>query len=274
MREVIVGFDSAWADNPKVPGAICALVFEDGRLREFHEPRNVGFSTALTFVSGIVQEEDYLLVAVDQPIIVANLTGSRPCERVAATLISRLQGGVQPGRRSGGGARFFGDDAPIWRFLDGARLETNAYAARSAVSGRYAVEVFPALSLPFIEPEFHRRGLAAKYNPAKPRKFRLDDWQMVCSAAAGLAGSLEIGALAGWLSAMKLEARPSKGDQDCLDAALCLLIGLKWRRGRSDETFIVGCGEHGYILAVGAPREVEGLQRAALERGVPFNTPW
>lgn len=73
----IIGFDSAWTDNPKKPGAVC-------------------------------------VIRLDQPTIVPNLTGSRPVDKVTGSLISWVGCGVQPASRAKKG--MFDDAAPIWRF--------------------------------------------------------------------------------------------------------------------------------------------------------------
>jgi hypothetical protein len=39
MREVLIGFDSAWTDSPKNPGAISAYVLEGRQYETFHPPR-------------------------------------------------------------------------------------------------------------------------------------------------------------------------------------------------------------------------------------------
>ena len=55
------------------------------------------------------------LVALDQPTIVPNAAGARPVERLAASLMGWLGGGVQPANT--GRTGLFCPAAPIWRFL-------------------------------------------------------------------------------------------------------------------------------------------------------------
>lgn len=108
MREAFVGFDSAWAG--KAPGGIACATFEDGRLHAVAEPRLGHFEEAALIIERLRDERGYVLVAIDQPTLVPNETGMRPVERVAATLISSLGGGVQPAFR--GKRATFGSDAP------------------------------------------------------------------------------------------------------------------------------------------------------------------
>ena len=113
-RTTIVGFDSAWADNPRAPGAICCLRLQGSVVLSFGEPELASFSQALAYAQQEHAGSDLCLVALDQPTIVPNLAGSRPVDRVAGSLISWLGGGVQPAHRSKLG--MFADAAPIWRF--------------------------------------------------------------------------------------------------------------------------------------------------------------
>ena len=92
--DIYIGFDSAWADNPKAPGAICAVGTEDGGPVRFYEPQPVSFDQALRFIRDVRSDNGTTLVALDQPTVVPNLTGMRPVERVAAALVSWLGGGV------------------------------------------------------------------------------------------------------------------------------------------------------------------------------------
>ena len=59
---------------------------------------------------------DYVLIAVDQPTVVPNDSGARPVESVVASLNGKLGSGVQPANRQR--VEFFGNNAPIWRFID------------------------------------------------------------------------------------------------------------------------------------------------------------
>lgn len=110
----IVGFDSAWTDNPKAPGAICVIRLDGDGAHLYLAPRLASFAEALAVIERERKEAQKCLVALDQPTIVPNLTGSRPVDRVAGSLISWIGGGVQPASRSKKG--MFDDGAPIWRF--------------------------------------------------------------------------------------------------------------------------------------------------------------
>ena len=181
IHEAFVGFDSAWAGN--APGGIASASFSQDRLIETRLPEPAGFDCAAAIIEDLQSTHDFVLVAIDQPTIVPNQTGSRPVDRVAASLISRLRGGVQPanqgktksGRTIQSKVRMFGPDAPIWRFLRRINAVQNPPESRSALSGLHVIEVFPALALPALEPAILERKRAARNNPANRRRFSFPD---------------------------------------------------------------------------------------------------
>ncbi len=266
MREVLVGFDSAWANNPKKPGAIAALVLS-GPVATFHEPRLATFQQALSFIDELSEPADYLLLAIDQPTVVPNHEGSRPVDRVAASLVSRLGGGVQPARRGGMAAPMFGDDAPIWTFLAAFGAMQDPVGARGATVGRFVMEVFPAMALPAMVPALWRRKRAAKYNPAAS-KFVPSDWPLVAEGMAAFVRCLEAGPLADWLAAEAVRTKPRKADQDRLDAAICLAIALAWRYGPAESTLQIGDARLGLMATIVSPETRAVLAAAALARDV------
>ena len=273
MREAFIGFDSAWTDNRRNPGAICAVILDDDQPPVFHPPRLVTFDQAAEFVLQTNCGCDYALIAIDQPTVVPNEHGMRPVERVAASLISKLKGGVQPARRSGLGASMFGDGAPIWRFLDCIGATQDPMAARGAASGVFVMEVFPALALPGMIPEIWERGHGAKYNP-KARLFKPSDWPLVClgvEAHASATGRAEIARHAEGLAALPA---PTKADQDKLDALICLLIGLGWRQLPAQDGLVLGDGDSGYIVTTVSPATRSWLVATASSKGTPVDASW
>ena len=90
-----VGFTPAWTDNPKAPGAIAAIRLGSDGAPAFHPPRLVRFDEAREAIRGISATATFTLVALDQPTIVVNASGVRPVERVVASPISWMGGGVR-----------------------------------------------------------------------------------------------------------------------------------------------------------------------------------
>ena len=67
--------------------------------------------------------------------------------------------------------------------------------------------------------------------------------------------------------------RPSKADQDKLDAAICLVVALLWRRGLSDRVAMIGDVRKGYMVTVVCGKTRAVLQQAVRKKGVPFEQP-
>jgi predicted RNase H-like nuclease len=273
MREVLIGFDSAWTDSSKNPGAIAAYVLESGQPTTFCPPCLVTFEAAFHFIGKWTAEADYALIAIDQPTVVPNHDGSRPVDRVAGSLVSKLRGGVQPARRGGMGASMFGESAPIWSFLAAVGAIQNPIQARHAEAGRFLMEVFPALALPAIVPEIWQRGRAAKYNP-RAKKFEPLDWPIVASGVAAFARSFGASDLANWMEEHATCMTPRKADQDRLDAAICLTIALAWRHGPRGGTLLIGDERTGYMATVISPQTRAVLVEAAAKLGVAVDQVW
>ncbi|MBV1829936.1 DUF429 domain-containing protein [Komagataeibacter sp. AV436] len=270
--DIYVGFDSAWTDNPKAPGAICAVSIKNGYPVQFHAPRLVSFDQALAFIRNVRRAPDdsgTTLIALDQPTIVPNLTSMRPVERAVASLVSWLGGGVQPSNRQRKG--MFCDDSPIWRFLNALQAREHPEEARLATNGLYLIEVFPALALASFGDGYFGRLSAPKYNPARTKNFHLDDWNRVVATAAQQAHLLGCKELAEWCHACGKIARPRKQDQDKLDAALCALIALHWRLRPREESVLLGDLDTGYMVLPASPEVRDYLTEPARKRSVPID---
>ena len=283
MVEAFVGFDSAW--GVKNSGAIAYAVFDGDNLETISLPQLADFPDATRIINMLGRECDYVLVAIDQPIIVPNPNGSRPVDLVARSIMAQLRSAAQSASRNR--EAMFGDNAPVWGFI--SRIgppeyagwttdlaENHAFvnfeAARDAADQPHLIEVYPALALPALEPAFMLRAEAARYNPERP-KFSLDDWGLVCGAVALWGNQLGLQALAEWAGEMvqpwdALE-EPVKRHQDKIDAALCLIIALKWRRNLNDVSVIGDLGT-GYIVTPTSVEIIGILQAACHERGVNF----
>jgi predicted RNase H-like nuclease len=267
--DTLIGFDSAWTDNMKAPGAITAVTLQDGSVVGWHPPRLVSFDRALAFIQEVRSSDGVTVIALDQPTIVANATGMRPVERAAASLISWLGGGVQPSntRRIG----MFCKDAPIWRFLTALGAQEDPEAPRTARNGLFVMEVFPAIALPSLHPEFFGRLAAPRYNPGRRKTFKLADWNRVAAAVAAEAEALGCAGLAEWCQRTGEAPRPAKADQDMLDAALCALIAVIWRQRPREQSLLLGDLSSGYMVMPVTPAVRVRLCEAARRIGVAVN---
>ena len=267
--DTFIGFDSAWTDNPKSRGAICAVSMKGRVSAKFYPPRLATFDEALTFIREVRDEDGNTLIALDQPTVVPNLVGMRPVERAAAALVGWLGGGVQPANRARKG--MFCDASPIWRFLTGLECVQDPERARDAADGLYLIEVFPALALASLDPGFFARLGAPKYNPGRRKTFRADDWVRVAGAAAREANSFDCIELANWCCEAGKIAHPRKADQDKLDSAICLLVGLRWRLKSRDLSLLLGDLAKGYMVLPASSDVREYLRAPAAKHSVAID---
>jgi predicted RNase H-like nuclease len=263
----IIGFDSAWADNPKAPGALCKIRIDGAGLRSLVPPALVSFDQALATIEA--ETAPLRIVALDQPTLVPNATGMRPIDRVAASLISWLGGGVQPANRSKIG--MFDDTAPIWRFKTRLGAAEDPEASRSAVAGLFLMEVFPALALPSFDRAFCGRLLGPRYNPARRKTFTLSGWHAVIAAVRRLAIAEQIIGLTEWADELATIPIPRKADQDRLDAVLCALIGLHWHTAVRATSIMLGDRTSGYMIAPASIEVRARLEAAAAACGVSID---
>lgn len=133
------------------------------------------------------------------------------------------------------------------------------------------MEVFPALALAAMNPLFFGRLAAPRYNPARRRTFRPAAWTDVAETAAGQAAAFACHEMADWCRAVAKIERPSKADQDRLDACLCALVALGWRRRPRDQSILLGDLSAGYMVLPASPDLRARLASAAGRVGVPVD---
>jgi len=263
--ESIVGFDSAWSGRNK--GAICALICDGHQVIEFLPPRQTTFDEAETFIASQCREGDFCLVAIDQPTIVPNLAGSRPVDRVAASLMGFIGGAAQRANRSKKG--MFDDDAPIWGFKSRLGATERPEDSKVSAAGLFIIEVYPALALTAIHPGFCDRLCHPKYNPSK-RNFQIAHWSGVIDAIALYADTVELTKVRDWARNLNKKMRPTKAEQDNLDSVLCALVAHHWRAKPRADSVLIGDMTAGYIVAPAHAKMRTRLQAAAIKYGVPF----
>ena len=283
MKEAFVGFDSAWAGM--TPGAIAYAIFQ-GDVLEWEElPQLASFPQAAAIINNLRGGCDDVLVAIDQPTIVPNQCSCRPVDRVAGSLMGGLRSGTQTASRKK--ENLFGNAAPVWQFIsdigypgysgtkdDGVHNPLVDFeAAKTATAGQTRlIEVYPALALPALEGGFMFRRSAARYNPVNGN-FSLADWRCVCATVHNCARNAGLPQLSQWADGMVKLKSPRKPNQDKIDAAICLLIALWWRKARGDHGLtVIGDRASGYMVTPTSHETREIFQAAARNRGVPIDT--
>jgi predicted RNase H-like nuclease len=141
-----------------------------------------------------------------------------------------------------------------------------------ATDGLHLMEVFPALALASFDDSFFGRLQAPRYNPARRKTFRTESWLAVISAARQEATHLGCEPLVLWLDGFGCQAAPRKADQDRLDAAICLLIAIRWRLSDREKSVVLGDLRTGYIVAPVSLGVMRRLLTEAGLRGVPVDS--
>ena len=77
--------------------------------------------------------------------------------------------------------------------------------------------------------------------------------------------------LVSWIEEIRANTAPKKEHQDRLDAALCLLIAIRWRLGERGQSVAIGDLKNGYIVAPVSDPVFKRLREVAAERGVPID---
>ncbi len=245
MATLIVGYDSAWTAGKC--GAVTAVALaDDGSTRSLGSPQSANFDTARQVIHRWQQttRPDRTVLLIDQPTIVTGVRNQRPVENLVGSPVSKRRGGVQPAYTNK--ADMFGPDAPIWPFL---KRFGGPADPRGPLDTVQVFETYPVLTLiayGWLLPDSRKTGRLPKYNPEKRKQFRLDDWRFVCMAAADAAGLRGLAQHSEWLTAAATWPRPSKCDQDCLDACICLLVGVDLCSRR--ECLMVGEMPTGYMV--------------------------
>jgi predicted RNase H-like nuclease len=143
MTTLLVGFDSAWTRNNS--GALVGVLHSDDEtIRELGPPVIVDYAAAERVVKNWQAEWSPTVTVqlIDQPTIVKNATGQRTVENIVGSVVSRRYGGMQPASRSR--KEMFGDDAPVWRYLDQFGGPANPLGRHSRTG---VIETYPVLTM-------------------------------------------------------------------------------------------------------------------------------
>jgi predicted RNase H-like nuclease len=247
MTTLLVGFDSAWT-RMKSGAIVGAILHDDDSITELGPPRRVQFEDAAGLI-GWWQEThsaSSTLVLLDQPTIVLNEVGQRPVEHIVCPSVSRRRGGMQPANT--GRTDMFGPAAPVWRFLAGFGGPADPFG--DPPSSTSVLETYPVLAmiaLGWTLPDKERpAGRLPKYNPERRKTFAIADWAHVCRAASTRLAADGAPELAAWAETAATKPKPTKIDQDQLDACICLVSALYVAKRR--DVLFVGCCTTGYII--------------------------
>jgi predicted RNase H-like nuclease len=241
---LLVGFDSAW--TARNTGGLVGVLFQnDGRYESLGPPIQVNFSDAEAIIRGWQArcQPHNTLVLIDQPLVVKNESGQREVESIVGSLVSLRYGGMQPANK--GRIGMFDDDAPLWKFTKSfGNLLGIANFGRSCC----LIETYPVLALIALElvrADRRHKGRLPKYNPARRKTFRQEDWDFLCASLAGFFDKPGVRDVSDWLCNQSGK-KPKKKDQDGLDACICLLVAMHLAEGKT--CLQIGKSESGEIV--------------------------
>jgi predicted RNase H-like nuclease len=246
MTRLLVGFDSAWT-RTKVGAIVGVVLHEDGRITELGPPRSAQFEDAAEIIGGwqTVHSASSTLVLLDQPTIVVNDVGQRPVEHIVCQCVSRRRGGMQPANR--GCTDMFGPAAPVWEFLAGFGGAADPFDDAQSTRVLETYPVLAIIALGWTLPDKERpAGRLPKYNPARRKTFAISDWAHVCRTTSMRLAAEGAPESAGWAETAAAKTKPTKRDQDQLDACICLASAFHLAKGR--DALFVGCCATGYIV--------------------------
>lgn len=244
MSRLLVGFDSAW--TVKNAGGLVGIVCQDeGDHQDLGPPVSANFALAEEMICEWqrVHVPSETILLIDQPTIVNNRQGQRPVENLVSSPVSLRYGGMQPAYT--GRTGMFDLEAPIWSFL---RCFGDAREPLSPTNRSIVFETYPVLAiiaLGWTLPDQQRKERLPKYNPARRRTFHQNDWEHLCIKIIKEFQRAGLENIKGWIDSRR-ERKPTKGDQDCLDACLCLLVAMHIANG--EPCLTVGQRESGEIV--------------------------
>ena len=265
MTTLLVGFDSAWT-RLKVGAIVGAVLHDNGGVTELGPPRRVHFEDA----AGIIREWQAInspsstLVLLDQPTIVVNEVGQRPVEHIVCPSVSRRRGGMQPANR--GRNDMFGPAAPVWGFLAGFGGAADPFGDAQSTRVLETYPVLAIIALGWTLPDAERpTGRLPKYNPGRRKTFAIADWVHTCRATSAKLAAEGAPELAAWAETAATMAKPTKSDQDQLDACICLVSALHLAKRR--DALFVGCCTTGYIVVPDSEMLRKELEPRCVELG-------
>lgn len=135
---IFIGIDLAWGVRNPTGGAVIRdgqLIAATGALTDNE--------TILTFISTHLQKDEGAVVAVDAPLRVPNMTGSRPCDKLLSAEWRQYEAGALPGNRT-----LLAVDGAVRGETLVAKLQATYGFQEVAplpyrTAGRYICEVFP-----------------------------------------------------------------------------------------------------------------------------------
>lgn len=247
---LLIAFDSAWTANNR--GGMAIVLAAPGGLTTILAPMNCSFGEAEKRVADVIRQglADRVILALDQPLIVANEEGRRPVDGAASRVVGKFCSAVQPAslKRS----QMFGPESPISLFLKSVEalgieldMPVNIDPEGIQMDGVHILEVYPVMATLALFPTLIDRGEVARYNPQRKKTFRHDDWVSLCKGLGLVFGNIGMGDLQQHCNEAA-SGNVTKGAQDLLDGCICMLIA--WCLLAKFPCALLGDMDNGYMV--------------------------
>jgi predicted RNase H-like nuclease len=171
---------------------------------------------------------------------------------------------MQPANRRR--TEMFGPDAPVWEFLAGLGGAADPFDDAQSTRVLETYPVLAIIALGWTLPDKERpAGRLPKYNPERRKTFAISDWTHVCRTTSVWLATAGARESAAWAEGAAIKTKPTKSDQDRLDACICLVSALHLANGR--EGLLVGCCATGYIVVPDSEMLRNEFERRCVELG-------
>jgi predicted RNase H-like nuclease len=230
----ITGFDSAWGGTQR--GAMCDLWIdkETGCIQIDSPPVSVTWREAIQRVVSYAQHTHHVL-AIDQGLVVPNLEGMRPVEKMLAKALGKMECSAYPSNRSNDSC--FGPNAGIWALL--TALQQHGYVHKpmsvpQSKSGRYYFECYPHPTIIALL----SRLKVLKY---KCRHGNQAEWKKLVDFLK----ALPVNNLPLTVDALAFQ---NKANEDKLDSIVCAYTAVLWWQHGVEQSSMIGNMNDGYIV--------------------------
>ena len=235
-----IGIDLGWKSQPS---GLCCLELIDGELHLLALDRIEDFADVLFWVDNCVQLEDNAIAAVDAPIIIPNLTGSRAPDKLTHKYFGRYHAGCYPANL---GLAFAARTVGF-----GLELENRGFVHAPEITpqklGRYQIEVFPhpaiveLFNLPLILKYKKGRLLERRLELIKLHKYIVEVLPTF-TPALNLNFNLEL------FAEIPTTGAALKALEDKLDSLICAYVGAYWWYWGLERNIVLGDRSTGYIV--------------------------
>lgn len=235
-----IGVDLGWRSGES---GLCCLHLQDARLHVIDITRRLSLAEILDWIDSQVNPQEAAMIAVDAPTLIPNATGTRLPDRLTHQYFGRYHAGCYPANLG----RPFAE-----RTIEfGLRLEKRGFQHAPSIipqqPGRYQIEVFPHPAMVHLFQlsqiiKYKKGNLAAKRAGLEKLQFYIQ------TVLPNLIPALDITDLSLLTLPASITGKALKAIEDQLDSLVCAYIGAYWWYWGSEQNWVLGDRNSGYIV--------------------------